>query len=486
MPDATIPAAAPPESGTSATGPFQAGLPIAVIGAGFSGTMTALHLLRRLAGRRVLLCERGETFAQGAAYGTRDPVHLLNVRAANMSAFPAQPAHLVEWLTAEAAREADEGGHDVERHSHETSAGRFVSRTLYGRYLSSLLRSELSGPEGASRLRIVPEEAAALVRRPCGAFDLRLAGGRVHRVAAAVLAVGNPAGGQGSVPTGIVRDPWSARFREGLVGDRPVLIVGTGLSMVDVATSLASHGFAGPVIAFSRHGLLPHTHATAAPWTLSLSASAESEPLSWLLRKVRREVEAAALAGLPWQSVVDALRPITTALWRGMDAERQERFIRHLRAWWDVHRHRMAPPVAGTIEGLIRDGRLRVAAGQILAAREGDGRVVVRWRPRGSGVAEDLEVQRVIYATGQPPMAKVRDALLDGLMEAGLIRVDRHGLGLDAGDDLGLIGTDGRSTDGLWGVGPVVRGAFWECTAVPDIRVDAERLAARIAARLGG
>ena len=463
----------------------DAGSSIAVIGAGFSGTMTALHLLRRLPGRRVLLCERADAFAQGAAYATRDPVHLLNVRAANMSAFPERPGHLVDWLSDEAERGGLETGQEGERHSHETPAGRFVSRALYGRYLSSLLRAELAGPEGATRLRIVPEEVAALHRSPEGTFDLALAGGRVHRVAGAVVAVGNLTGGEQGASQRIIRDPWSAPFHEDLVPGRPVLVVGTGLTMVDAVTSLARHGFEGPVLAISRRGLVPHTHVAPAPWSLSFPDPAAARPLSAVLRAVRGEVEAARRAGLPWQSVVDALRPITAALWRGMDAERQARFIRHLRAWWDIHRHRMAPPVAETIDGLIRRGHLRVAAGSLIAAEETEDGVLLRWRPRGSRTAEDVEVQRVVFATGQQPMAQVRDAFVGGLLRAGLARTDRHGLGLDAGPDLALIGRDGTATEGLWGIGPVLRGAFWECTAVPDIRVDAERLAARIAARLG-
>lgn len=453
--------------------------PIAVIGAGFSGTMTALHLLSSVPGRRVLLCERGPTFARGTAYGTEDPGHLLNVRAGNMSAFQDRPDHFVDWLAT-----ANEARSD---HRHETSVGLFVSRALYGRYLTSLVTTELGGAEGARRLRIVPDEAVALRRVEGGGFDLRLAGGRSHRVAGAVVAAGNLAAPGSASPGAIVPDPWAVRFTDGLVAGVPVVVLGTGLTMVDVVTSLVSSGFAGPVLAISRRGLLPRMHAPAAAWRLSHVDPSADGPLSGRLRSVRREVREAAAAGLPWQSVVDALRPFTAGLWRAMSEAQQARFIRHLRPWWDVHRHRMAPPVGQHLHGLVERGHLRVAAGHLCSMHETDlGGVAVRWRPRGHAGVEEVAAQRVIMATGAVKVDAARDALLDGLLRSGLARVDRHGLGLDVTDELQLVGEGGDPVPGLWAIGPIVRGAFWECTAVPDIRSDARRLATQVARSLAG
>ena len=190
-------------------------LPIAVVGAGFSGTVTALNLLRSIPRRPVLLCERGPTFARGAAYSTEDPVHLLNVRAGNMSAFADRPDHFAQWVSSR---------DDLpEAHVHHTAAGQFVSRSIYGRYLSALIQAELGRPDGAARLRIVPDEVVSLRRHPSGGFELLLAGGRSHRVAGAVIAVGNLLSSAQREPGGIVQDPWAVRFTEGLVNGRPVI-----------------------------------------------------------------------------------------------------------------------------------------------------------------------------------------------------------------------------------------------------------------------
>ena len=154
-------------------------LPVAVIGAGFSGTLTALQLHDRLGGRPILLCERAAQFAKGVAYSTEESVHLLNVRAANMGAYPDRPRGFLDWLETQ--------GRSVDGEVHETPAGSFATRGLFGRYLSSLLRDRIQGKEGAMRLQIVPEEVVEL--RPSGeGFLMRFAGGRKRRIAGAVLA----------------------------------------------------------------------------------------------------------------------------------------------------------------------------------------------------------------------------------------------------------------------------------------------------------
>ncbi|TDR93109.1 FAD/NAD(P)-binding protein [Enterovirga rhinocerotis] len=450
--------------------------PIAVIGAGFSGTMTARHLLDRVGGRRILLCERGPTFARGAAYSTDDPVHLLNVRAENMSAFSAEPNHFAAWL---------EGLGDIPpRHVHRTPVGTFVSRVLYGRYLTSLVQEPLSTRDGAARFRIVPDEVVRLEKRPAGGYILHLACGRTHEIAGAVLALGNLAERADETPSRLVRDPWSARFTEGLEPGRPVVIVGTGLTMVDIALSLSASGFPGPVLAISRRGLVPGAHVPAGPWKLAQFDPLAEAPLSRMLHAMRRDVRAAAEAGAPWQSVIDAMRPVTSAAWQRLSVSEQARFLRHLRPWWDVHRHRMAPPVDSRFRQLVAEGYLTAAAGRIAAMDVLEDGVAIDWQPRGTGRTERLAAQRVILATGSPPAASCGDPLLTSLEEAGLIRSDPHGLGIEADGAFQAIGRNGAPSEALWAVGPIVRGSLWECSAVPDIRRDAERVADSIGARL--
>ncbi len=447
-------------------------LPIAVIGAGFSGTMTALHLLDQTRPARLLLCERGNAFARGIAYATCCQTHLLNVRSANMSAYPDEPAHFSNWLAASRAS-------IPATHMRETDAGTFVSRDLYGRYLSSLLATAIRDGDGAHRLTLVGDEAVDL--EPCeGGYRLVLAGGRTHRISHAVLAAGNLlSGGNSEGP--YVADPWSYDFARRLELDRPVVILGTGLTMVDIATQLRESGFAGPVIAISRRSLLPRSHVATTPWTTPTLSERERSSLRVLVRRVRREVADAARQGVAWQSVIDSLRPLTVRLWQDLPVREQARFLRHLRPWWDVHRHRTAPPVAQAIEGFVAEGWLRIQAGRVLSVDTGQRSAIVRFRPRGETRTVAIEAQRVVDATGIAGSTQCGDLFLRRLVERGLVRPDRHRLGLDVTEDLRAIGAAGAVSPGLWALGPMVRGMFWECTAVPDIRRQASELAASIA-----
>jgi uncharacterized NAD(P)/FAD-binding protein YdhS len=458
------------------TGPH---LPIAIVGAGCSGTIAALHLLDRLPFRSLLLCERSPAFARGAAYASSSPVHLLNVRAANMSAYPDQPMHFVDWLQRTSGQVPDA---DLEKQIHDTPCGTFVARDLYGRYLTALLRDTLSEDRGAFRLRIIPDEVVDL--EPAGpGYRLTLAGGRRHAVAGAILAAGHLLQGE-SGRGAYIANPWSAAVTHDLDPNRPVVILGTGLSMVDLTMQLWASGFPGPVIAISRRGLLPHSHVPTAPWPRPQLSRAEERSLAHLVRRLRHEVAHAQAQGIPWQSVVDSLRPITAQLWQSLLPAEQRRFLRHARPWWDVHRHRMAPPIAQQITALVRQGYLQTRAGFITGIEAAGRQVWIRYRPRGGGEPVRLEAQRVLDARGATPVGEAQDPLMTRLLERGQVRLDRHQLGLEVTPALQAISRSGAATPGLWALGPLVRGVFWECTAVPDIRLQAVQLAGSVEAAL--
>lgn len=421
---------------------------VAIVGAGFSGTLLAINLLRH-DGPAATLIERGAAAGQGVAYGMAQPDHLLNVRAANMSAFPDQPDHFVRWL-------AERGG------TH--GGGDFVPRATYGAYLRALLASaQALAPD---RLTIVAGEAVDSDR---GRVTLR--DGRVVAADVAVLAVGNLAP---QVPPGLdaivgspayIGNPWDGRATAGLGDDDRVLLVGTGLTMVDVALTLEAHGFGGPMIALSRRGLLPHRHAPAPPADPPL-AERPRPPLSKLVRDVRDRGQA-----IGWRSAVDELRPFTQGIWAAAEGDERRRFLRHLRPWWDIHRHRLAPAVADRVAALVDSGRLTVLAGKTCAAAEAGTGIDVQWRPRGGDARETLRVTRVISCTGpQGDLARTDDPLLAKLFAAGRIRPDPEHLGIEVETTGRVLDRDGVADEHLFAIGPMTRGAFWEIVAVPDLR----------------
>jgi uncharacterized NAD(P)/FAD-binding protein YdhS len=433
--------------------------------------MTAIHLLRVLAAPNdVVLFERGGRLGRGVAFGTELPCHLLNVPAARMSAFPDAPADFADWLSRSGA----------ERDCAATDAGLFAPRAVYGAYVESLAHAA----RHSGRLTIIPEAVTDLWPEP-GGFRLSVADGCFVSAAQVVLAVGHPGGGEGHGPSH-VRDPWSAEATTPLdpAADRPVVIVGTGLSMVDLTLGLRARGFAGRIVAISRRGLLPQPHRPGAAWPTPDFTPAERRSILALLRRVRAEIAAAAAADTDWRGVIDGVRPAVQSLWRGLPLVERRRFLRHLRPWWDVHRHRMPAPAAEAIAALRDRGTLRVHAGSILSVTATDRGALVTWRPRGASDPARIDAARAIAATGTPDAANSADKLLHTLRRRGLARLDDLGLGLDVNPSLDLLDAAGRANPAIHALGPIVRGVLWECTAVPELRVQAAAVARRVAEAL--
>jgi uncharacterized NAD(P)/FAD-binding protein YdhS len=451
-------------------GPDQKRAPIAVIGAGFSGTIATLNLLKRLpADQPVLLCERAPEFGRGVAYATGDQDHLLNVRASNMSALVDEPLHFQDWIQRRVA-----GGQQPEG-LHRTSAGLFASRGLYGLYLRSILDYAMREAAGHARLRLFPDEVTDIVKLEGGGYEVVGAGGQRLKVDSVVLAVGNLPAEESEDPR-ICNYPWGEKAQRPLRSDLPVLVVGTGLTMVDIAVSLRRRNFAGGIVALSRGGLLPMRHAVSKPWPAPEFSAEEEVSIRALTARVRAEVRKAGEQGMDWRPVIDSLRPITARVWSRLPVAERARFLRHVRRYWDVHRHRMAPPHADLIDAMLADGRLTVVAGRVRRMECERDAVRVTYAPRDGGETT-IEVQRVIMASGLEHISRTRDPLMQRLLDRGLVRMDRQGFGIDVTDGLNVVHADGKVADDIWALGPIVRGVFWECVAVPDIRVQASQVA---------
>ena len=443
---------------------------IAVIGAGFSGVLVTLHLLWRC-GRndRIYLIERAPWFGRGLAYATGNPRHILNVRVEDMSALADEPDHFARWLAALPEAEQAAGG-------ERSFAGRFVRRQVYGDYIADLLTDSITRLGGGRNLYLVTDEATGL--RPIdGGFLFETAGGRPFTMDAAVLALGNFPPDQSQAP-GYYGDPWHPDAVRDLAPGRPVLLIGTGLTMIDVCLALLEQGFEGPIHALSRRGFLPHEHAPARRWDGLRLDVEDRRSLATLCRAVRREVRQAADEGFDWRSVMDALRPHTQLLWQELAPGDKRRFLRHLRSWWEIHRHCMPPSVAAQVAAARERGALQVMSGRLEQIELTDDGLLAIWRPRGQDAVKRLPVQRVINCSGpETDCERIGDPLVAQLIEAGLARPDPYRLGVHATRQGALIGRDGRPSRLLFGVGPIVRGALWEIVSVPEIRTQAEQVA---------
>jgi len=454
---------------------------IAIVGAGFSGTLLALHLLRRApAGTRVVLIERNAQFGRGPAYSTGNSSHLLNVPAAKMSAVHGRPNDFLDWLR---------GLPDSELCGMQPGPGTFVPRRMFGRYIRHLVNTEMKVPEHKDQLDLVRGDVTE-IEPVGGGLRLTLDRDRTIHADRAVLAIGNfppappPVADPAFYDSPLYKaDPWAADTLADLDPDLPILLIGTGLTTIDTVVSLLDQGHRGPITALSRRGLLPHRHATG-PVAPPPESDCFPTRLNALARMLRRSSALVTEAGGSWHGVIDEIRPITTEIWQSMSATDRQRFLRHLRPWWDTHRHRISGPVADRIDAARASGQLRIRAGRIRAWHEHpeQQRVDVVFRPRFREELESLSVGRVINCAGpDADYSRIRDPLVRTLLARGLVRPDPLCLGLDVTANCALRDRDGGISRRLFAVGPVTKGTFWEMTAVPDIRQQAEFLAGQLA-----
>ncbi len=454
---------------------------IAVIGGGFTGSLLAIHLLRKAPpGTRVHLFDRSGRFGSGLAYGTEHAGHLLNAPAGRMSAFADRPRDFLNWL-ARRSGQVLAGAVPAE--------GAFVPRHLYGAYLRDLLLDALCG---ATPETLVLQHDEVVALDDDGArLTLHLVSGESLSVDAAIVAGGNlPAVPVLPGDPAFRRsrrwrpDPWANDALRGLDPTAPVLLLGSGLTMVDVTVSLLAQGHVGTIHALSHHGLLPLAH-TAVQAAVLPSEQIWPTGLCALTRTLRQRAQDAIAAGEPWQPVVDAVRPVIQDLWQAATPEDRARFMRHLRPWWDVHRHRMAPAVATQIQGVLARRQLRVHAGRVADCRLAGEGVDVRYRPRGGGDPVTLHVARMVNCSGlASDITKVTDPLVQALLRGGIARADPLRLGLDVTPKGAVRDRNGIVSQRLFAVGTLTRGAFWEVTAVPDLRRQCEAVARHLGLRL--
>lgn len=437
---------------------------VAVIGGGFSGSLFALKLSAAKPDWKILLVEDALHPGRGLAYGACAPQHLLNVPVHRMEV--GLEPRFADWLrqrTGLLAEALDESGGKL--------ADAYVSRQLFGDYIQQLTGEALR----RDGLHLVQSKAVAVSP---GARRLHLADGRMIPVDDLVLATGHQSSAlpfKAKASPRIIFDPWGSGV-ERIPSGATVLLVGTGLTMVDTVLSLRAQGHTGILHAVSRHGLLPRAHRDGGAWPSFLDVAAS--PVE-ALRAVRAAVRQAKEQEIPWQRVFDSIRPLVAALWHGWTIGQRAQFLRHLRTLWDVHRHRMAARIAATIEGLLADGGLKITAGHILALNEHKDGLTLLLRPRG-GKAYALDADMVINCTGpRMDLRNSRHSFLQDLLARGLVRSDPLGLGLDS-EDSAVKDAGGTVSGWIFALGPLTRPAWWEIVAVPEINAQIDRLVERL------
>lgn len=440
---------------------------ITIIGGGASGTLLAIQLIRlnQKQPLTIHLVESRPQPGRGVAYSAASLTHRLNVPAGKMSAFPQEPEHFHRWLLSQ--------GHALE-------ADAFVPRRWYGDYLAALLEESLAGNAAAVTLQLHQDEAVD-VSHAAGGLVVQLASGQQLPSDQVVLAFGNflpphlRGGSQEYLShPGYQHNPWDPQLVDKVPAEARVLIIGIGLTAVDTILSLHEARHRGPIQAISTHGWAPAVHELGHSYPSFSAELAGKTSVRELLRIVRRHLALAQQNGSNWRAVVDALRPDTQALWQGLPLAEKRRFMRHLRRLWDVARHRLPAECAAVLSELEAAGQLQRLTGRIQAIQATPAGLQVSYRQHGQQHQREADI--IINCTGsESRLARLEQPLLRNLLARRLIRPDALGLGLQAQPD-GWLGP------GLYTLGTALKGILWESTAIPEIRSQAQHLAARLLA----
>jgi len=445
---------------------------IVVVGAGAGGALVCARLLPHLeAGSELTLVSRGPTPGQGLAYGTKDPDHLLNVRAEGMSAFPEEPGHFVEYLKSRGFTSDDFPGQ--EHRPAEALGKAFVPRALYAEYLGAVLDERAQVTEAT--YRFIQDETHA-VRCHEGAYRVELGHHEAIDADYVVLAIGNLPPKTPPVLRDLpddgryLADPWSGHLSE-IAPEEDVLLLGCSLTAIDVVMTLMRDTRTGKIRLRSRHGLLPRPHRLA-PSTPSPAWELE-EPTAKRLSKTIGGL--AKAAGEEWRGAIDSLRPRTVELWQSLPWSERDRVFRRLSAYWDTHRHRIPEWVAARLDGFQTSGSIDIAAARLTSVTPtGNGfRVEAK---RHDGTCETFHVDRIVNCTGsQTDYRAAAIPVLDAVTEAGLAEYDPLGFGL-------IVDAHGRTkeNEGIFAIGPLCRGCRLETTAMPEIRRQAADISAAI------
>jgi uncharacterized NAD(P)/FAD-binding protein YdhS len=458
---------------------------VAIIGGGFSGIATAIQLLRRTHpfGLELWLIEKSEKLAGGLAYGSERTTDLLNVPAERMSVLDSEPEHFVRWLRRSTGLNPREEVH-------------FAPRTQYRRYLNETLQEAAASWPSRNHLHRILGEVVDLQRVvDSGEWRLQLANGSELLVDAVVLALGWQ--GSRTIPQftpevqtapGFIPNSWQPQTLERIEAEQSVLVVGTGLSMFDTVLSLQARGHRGKVVALSRRGLMPQPHAPNGrhhldPELVEWVTTPETGRLGQKLKRLRAEIRAQRPASRNWRALIAALRPLTPQIWQAWTAAEKSRFQRHYSTFWDIHRHRCAPQSWSRVQEWIDAGQLSVLAARIQSIQVAPNGLDVRWLPRGAPKTAEYKAtfQAIINCLGPSTSLQTSpQPLVRQLLSAELIAPDSSGLGIDCSDDLQVISARGNRLNGLFVVGPMLRGKFGEATAVPELRHHASLVASQI------
>jgi uncharacterized NAD(P)/FAD-binding protein YdhS len=441
---------------------------ICVVGGGFTGVAATIACLRRVNRPfRLILVEPSAALGGGVAFGGQDPLHLLNVRARDLSIHADRPSDFLSW----AFRQLDQGENDDALHAGLAHA--FLPRQLFGEYVRQQFYEMVARRKDVDLHHVSCVATACIADKGC--FQIHL--DRADSITADVVILATAYGLQTARTEALA--PYGSLASEQLPKVGSIALIGSGLTMVDALLAARREGFLGKAIVISRHGQLPRPHAPKGviPQEIGLP---HFKRVSVLTAAMRLACQAAEAYGTPWQAILNGLRSSLPDIWQELTFEEQARFLRHARPFWDTHRHRLPPEVHGQIRAEFDSGRAILLRGRVTEVKRRPEGFKLTLRRSGSWEAEVLETDLAFDCTGHKP--DLGSPLIKSLLNQGLAYPDAHLLGVIVKPNGQVIGKGNAITQGLFALGPLCQGSLWEITAVPEIVRQGDAAAKCIAA----
>jgi uncharacterized NAD(P)/FAD-binding protein YdhS len=459
---------------------------IGVIGGGFTGAIFAVHLARAASiPLKIDIIEPRDSVGAGLAYGSCGPEHRINVPSDRMFVFAEDRLHFSRWLKRTGRWQADP-------EALTTAGHHYSARQDFAAYMADLVAQTVSDNPSGSTIRHV-KRVAIQVMLVAGTWLVGFKGGGTalydHLVVCATH--GAPpcrwplVDGASELP-GLVRDPWRPDALAAVSREASVLVIGTGLTMCDAVVTLKRHGHRGPIHAISRRALTSRPQGAFIEDFDLFRGEQPPDTAIGLLLLVRKRIRDAAEANMPWHAVIDSVRRNLPNIWPALPMSERAKITRHLRAYWDVHRFRMAPQVQRVMAEGLSEGWLRLSAGRIDEIGRSGHKFCVRWTPRRAAPQAEL-ADAIINCTGPDSNpATSSNPVIRSLLEDGLIRPDPLRIGLDVDVDGRLLSRDGTANDGLRAAGPLARILVGEATGIPEASAHARHVAHALATMLRG
>ncbi len=462
---------------------------IAIVGCGFAGTMTAVHLIKKakFPFELVMIGDR-DSFNKGIAYNPYSKKQLLNVPAARMSAFQDKPDHFLNWIS----RQEPYSGIDK-----ELVANAYHPRHLYGRYLNEIWRDIILSPESIKvRITIIGSLVDNLDISGNN-IVLTLENRETITARYCILATGNFMPGNPDIPNtqffnnpNYFRNPWQIDAVKNHDNQLPVMILGNGLTMADTILGLLENGFSNKIYTLSPHGFttLPHLHHGLG-YTAIREELLSRQDLAGLVRIVHKHIRVAKELGYSAEPIIDSIRPQTQQLWKNMIPREKRMFMARLRHFWDSARHRIPMHIYDFLRQLRDSGQLTQYAGRLIDISSGqNGTPTVIFSEAGQKTTKELQVSAVINCTGPStdPM-KADNNYLKNCLVKGIVVQDDLKLGILADPvSFEVINSRHERHENIFALGSLLKGVLWESTAVKELREQAEMVAGGLVSMMEG